>query len=215
MAAMPHAVQRGRRSSCDDVSSGGGTGGQAGGTWPGGKPGWRDRRRRGRCDAGRERRRRDVSVAPLSGSWLAAVVEDLPPECGSCCCCCAQWARSPPADAAVVQSWSGCLGQAHPTEAWGGSPVRLGAAVARVPADAARRSCRVPDGAKRLRAAPHGRPAHTHCEVWMGRGTSRESEAPLGTLGPQPRGNHPQGRDSRCSRLCLHVYATDGDKLRK
>ena len=39
----------------------------------------------------------------------------------------------------------------------------------------------------------------------MGRGTSREGEAPRETLGSQPRGNHPQGRDSRCSRLYLHV----------
>ena len=59
---------------------------------------------RGRCGAGRERRRRDVSIAPLGVAWLAAVVENLPPECGCCCCCCAQWARSSPADAAIVQS---------------------------------------------------------------------------------------------------------------
>ena len=75
------------------------------------------RRRRGRYDAGRARRRRDVSIAPLRVAWLAAVVENLPPKYGSSCCCCAQWARSPPADAAAVQSWSGCLGKAHPTEA--------------------------------------------------------------------------------------------------
>ena len=135
--------------------------------------GWR---RRGQCVAGRERRRRDVSIVPLGVAWLAAVVENLPPKCGCCCCCCAQWARSLPADAAAVQSWSGCPGQAHPTEAWGALPMRLGAAVARVPADAARRSCRrlaILPAFRNQGGRPGGSGRSTEAPLWVGRRMKR------------------------------------------
>ncbi len=87
--------------------------------------------RRGCCGAGRERWRRDISIAPLGVAWLAAAVEHSPLECGGCCCCCAKWARSSPTDAVVDQSWPRCLCQASPKVASEALPVRLGAAVAR------------------------------------------------------------------------------------
>ena len=133
--------------------------------------GWR---RRGRCGAGRERRRRDVSVAPLGVAWLAAAVEHLPLECGGCCCCCAQWARSSPTDAVVDQSWPRCLCQASPKVASEALPVRLGAAVAR----------RGAGGLLRRHVVRHFYPnfafrksLQSACSVW-GLGRVREARSP-------------------------------------